>query len=111
MSGLLGAQLALANRANNIIQYWSPSLSGFVIKLGMTSNEGKTDGAAVPGTAAGADPKLYSGSFEWTGGPFYASYGYEKNKDSIGNGAATQGPDGTRPATPGKYTTGPGPGA
>src|SRR5258707_2130390 len=106
MSGLLGAQLALANRANNIIQYWSPSLSGFVIKLGMTSNEGKTDGAAVPGTAAGADPKLYSGSLEWTGGPFYASYGYEKHKDSIGNVVATQGTDETGHGVSAKYNKG-----
>src|SRR3954453_22024042 len=82
MSGVVARQTAFDNRANNILQYWSPSLSGFVIKLGMTSNEGKTDGTAVPGTAAGADPKLYSGALEWTGGPFYASYGYEKHKDS-----------------------------
>ena len=106
MSGVVARQLAFDNRANNIIQYWSPSLSGFVIKLGMTSNEGKTDGAAVPGTAAGADPKLYSGSLEWTGGPFYASYGYEKHKDSIGNVVATQGTDETGHGVSAKYTKG-----
>src|SRR3954471_11968043 len=107
MSGVVARQTAFDNRANNIVQYWSPSLSGFVIKLGMTSNEGKSDAAAVPGTAAGADPKLYSGALEWTGGPFYASYGYEKHKDSIGNVVATQGTDETGHGIAGKFTTGP----
>ena len=49
----------------------------------------------MPGTATGANPRLYSGSLEWTSGPFYASYGYEKHKDSIGNVIATQGTDET----------------
>src|SRR5258707_3028754 len=106
MSGLLGAQLALANRANNIIQYWSPSLSGFVIKLGMTSNEGKTDGAAVPGTAAGADPKLYSGALEGSGGPFYASDGYEEHKGSISNVCPAQGTREVRSGGSAQFATG-----
>jgi predicted porin len=103
MSGVVARQTAFDIRANNIVQYWSPSLSGFVVKLGMTSNEGKTD--STP-TAPGADPKLHSGSLEWTGGPFYASYGYEKHKDSIGS-AVTQGTDETGHGVSGKYTQGP----
>jgi len=107
MSGVVVRQLAFDNRANNIIQYWSPTFSGFVARLAMTSNEGKSDAAAVPGTAAGADPRLYSGSIEWTGGPFFASYAYEKHKDSIGNVTPTQGTDETGHGISGKYVGGP----
>ena len=106
MSGVVVRQLAFDNRANNIIQYWSPTFSGFLARLAMTSNEGKSDAAAVPGTAAGADPRLYSGSIEWTGGPFFASYAYEKHKDSIGNVVATQGTDETGKGVSAKYTLG-----
>ena len=106
MAGVVVRQTAFDNRANNIMQYWSPSLSGFVIKLAATSNEGKSDAAAVPGTAAGADPKLYSGTVEWTSGPFYASLAYEKHKDSIGNVVATQGTDETGKGISAKYTMG-----
>ena len=105
-SGVNVRQTAFDNRANNIMQYWSPSLAGFVIKLGATSNEGKSDAPAVPGTAAGADPKLYSGTVEWTSGPFYAAVAYEKHKDSIGNVVATQGTDETGKGISGKYTIG-----
>ena len=107
MAGTVVRQLAFDNRANNILQYWTPSFSGFQVRAAMTSNEGKSDAAAVPGTAAGANPKLYSGSLEWTGGPFYVGYGYEKHKDSIGNVVATQGTDETGHGIAGKFTTGP----
>src|SRR4051794_38448607 len=65
-SGTVVRQLAFDNRANNVIQYWSPSFAGLVGKLAVTSNEGKSDAAAVPGTAAGADPKMYGASLEWS---------------------------------------------
>jgi predicted porin len=105
-SGITMRQLAFDNRANNIIQYWSPTFSGFMARIATTSNEGKSDATAVPGTAAGANPRLYSGSLEWTGGPFYVSYGYEKHKDSIANVTATQGTDETGHGIAAKYTIG-----
>src|SRR4051812_22962674 len=105
-SGVNVRQTGFDNRANNIIQYWSPTMAGFVVRLAMTSNEGKSDAAAVPGTAAGANPRLYSGTVEWTQGPFYASYAYEKHKDSIGNVVATQGTDETGQGVSGKFTMG-----
>jgi len=105
-SGITMRQLAFDNRANNILQYWSPNFSGFMVRVATTSNEGKSDATAVPGTAAGANPRLYSGSLEWTSGPFYASYGYEKHKDSIANVTATQGTDETGHGIAGKYTMG-----
>src|SRR5256885_16444554 len=76
-------------------------------RLAVTSNEQKSDAAAAPGTAAGANPKLYGGSLEWTSGPFYVGYGYEKHKDSIGNVVPTQGIDETGHGIAGKFTTGP----
>ncbi len=105
-SGITMRQLAFDNRANNVLQYWTPTFSGFQARIAVTSNEGKSDAAAVPGTAAGADPRLYSGSLEWTSGPFYASYAYEKHKDSIGNVVAAQGTDETANGISGKYTLG-----
>ena len=105
-SGITMRQLAFDNRANNIFQYWTPTFAGFMARLAVTSNEGKSDATAVPGTAAGANPRLYSGSLEWTSGPFYASYAYEKHKDSIGNVVATQGTDETGNGISGKYTMG-----
>src|SRR3954462_5500258 len=47
-SGIVMRQLAFDNRANNIIQYWTPTMSGFMARLAMTSNEGKSDAPAVP---------------------------------------------------------------
>jgi predicted porin len=105
-AGVTMRQLAFDNRANNILQYWSPTFSGFMARLAVTSNEGKSDATAVSGTAAGANPRLYSGSLEWTSGPFYASYAHEKHKDSIGNVIATQGTDETGNGVSAKYTMG-----
>jgi len=105
-SGVNVRQAGFDNRANNIIQYWSPVMAGFQLRLGMTSNEGKSDAPAVAGTAAGANPRLYSGTVEWTQGPFYASIAYEKHKDSIGNVVATQGTDETGKGVSAKYTLG-----
>ena len=105
-SGTAMRQQAFNNRANNVMQYWTPSLSGFVARLAVTSNEGKSDDPAVAGTAAGANPRLYGGSLAWTSGPFYAAYAYEKHQDSIGNLVATQGTDETGNGISGKYTMG-----
>jgi predicted porin len=105
-AGITMRQLAFDNRANNIIQYWTPTFSGFQARLAATSNEGKSDAAAVPGTAAGANPRLYGASLEWTSGPFYVSYGYEKHKDSIGNVTPTQGTDEKGNGIAAKYTIG-----
>jgi predicted porin len=105
-SGITMRQLAFNNRASNIVQYWSPTFSGLMARLAVTSNEQKSDAAAAPGTAAGAKPRLYGGSLEWTSGPFYVSYGYEKHKDSISNVTPTQGVDETGNGIAAKYTVG-----
>jgi len=106
MAGITARQLAFDNRANNILQYWTPNFAGFIGRLAVTSNEGKSDAPAVSGTASGANPRLYGGSLEWASGPFFAAYGYEKHKDSIGNVVATQGTDETGHGISGKFKTG-----
>lgn len=111
-SGVAMRQLAYDVRANNILQYWTPTMSGFQGRLAVTSNEAKSDAPAVPGTAAGANPRLYSGSVEWTGGPFYVAYAYEKHKDQIpvstlsSTTVFSQGTDETGHGLAGKYTAG-----
>ncbi len=106
MSGTVARQGAFDIRANNVVQYWTPSLGGFVARLAVTSNEGKSDDPPVAGTAAGANPRLYGGSLAWSSGPFYLAYGYEKHKDSIGNLTPTQGTNETGNGISGKYTMG-----
>jgi predicted porin len=111
-SGITMRQLAFNVRANNVLQYWTPTFSGFMARLAVTSNEAKSDAAPVSGTAAGADPRLYGGSLEWTSGPFYASYAYEKHKDQIPTSTLSsttvymQGTDETGHGISGKYTVG-----
>ena len=106
MSGQVARQTGFDNRANNVLQYWTPSLGGWVARAAVTSNEARSDAPAVPETAAGANPRMYGGSLEWTRGPLYVSYGYEKHRDSIGNLSATQGTDETGHGIAGKYTVG-----
>src|SRR3954470_267657 len=112
-SGIAMRQLSFDVRANNIVQYWSPTISGFQARLAMTSNESKSDApTTVPPSAAGANPRLYGGSLEWTGGPFYVSYAYEKHKDQIPVSTASsttvfaQGTDETGNGIAAKYTMG-----
>ena len=111
-AGITMRQLSFDVRANNVLQYWSPTFSGFQARLAVTSNESKSDAAAVPGTAAGANPRLYSGSLEWSGGPFYVSYAYEKHKDQIpvstlsSTTVFSQGTDETGNGIAAKYTMG-----
>ena len=72
-------QGAFDTRPNNIIQYWSPVISGFALKASYVANEGKTP----PGTPSGVNPSQYGGSLTWTGGPVYVAYAYEKHKSFV----------------------------
>ena len=111
-AGVALRQLSFDVRANNVLQYWTPTVSGFMGRLAVTSNEAKSDAAAVPGTVAGANPRLYSGSLEWTSGPLYLSYAYEKHKDQIpvstlsSTTVFSQGTDETGNGIAAKYTAG-----
>ncbi len=52
------------------MQYWSPTMAGFAVRLQYTANEGKT------GTI---NPEVYGGSLTWSSGPIYVAYAYEKH--------------------------------
>lgn len=59
-------------RANNVVQYWSPSFAGFSFRVAATANEGKTSTLSPRDTGA---------SLTYSGGPGYAFVAYEQHKD------------------------------
>lgn len=59
-------------RAQNVIQYWSPSWGGVALRLAMTTDETRT---------ATAKPRMTGASVTYTGGPVYVGYAYEQHKD------------------------------
>ena len=59
-------------RLANVLQYWSPTMSGFQVKIAQTANEGKT---------ATLNPSVMSYSVTWKGGAFDAGYSYQESKD------------------------------
>jgi len=59
-------------RQQNVIQYWSPSMSGFAARASYVVNEGKT---------ATLNPQEMALSLTYNKGPLYAFYAYEELKD------------------------------
>jgi predicted porin len=59
-------------RANNVVQYWSPTFAGFAVRASYAANEGKT---------ASLNPSESSASLTWGNGPVYLFYAYEQIKD------------------------------
>lgn len=80
-------------RAQNVIQYWSPSWAGVALRLASTTNETRT---------ATADPRMTGASLTYTGGPVYIVGAYERHKD----GTSASGTSGLTPGTPGYRETG-----
>ena len=83
-------------RTNNVVQYWSPTMSGFAVRLAYGANEGKsnarvavpfnaTTGAAAVPAANATNPNDLGGSIQYSNGPVTLNYGYEKHKDQRGN--------------------------
>lgn len=60
-------------RAQNVIQYWSPTWGGVAARLAMTTDETRT---------ATAKPRMLGASITFTRGPVYAGYAYEQHKDA-----------------------------
>ena len=78
---ITGATLNQGNfsrRENNVVQYWSPNMSGFSLRAHYSANEGKT---------ATANPYLTGASVTYAAGALYLAYAWEKHKDQ--NGAST----------------------
>ena len=59
-------------REQNVMQYWSPNMGGFAVRLAMTANEGKT---------ATLNPRNSGASLTYGKGPVYLYYAYEEHKD------------------------------
>ena len=78
----IGNQLSIINtgdfnrRENNMIQYWTPNMSGFSARFMYGANEGKT---------ATANPNNVSFSLDYAAGPFRINYAREEHKDTRGN--------------------------
>lgn len=100
ITGVAIRQGGFSNRANNVVQYWTPKFGGVEAKVAMTSNEGKSD-------ATGVNPRAYGFSVEWSSGPAYAAFAHEKHKDSTGNVSPSLGVSEDGNGFAGKYTVGP----
>ena len=61
-----------SNRAQNVIQYWSPKWNGVDAKLAYSANEART---------ATASPYMTGASINYAGGNLYLTYAYEKHHD------------------------------
>ena len=79
---LAGYTAVMADRGNfsrreqNVVEYWSPELSGLQMRASYTANEAKT---------ATVNPKVVSVSANYERGPVSVSYAYEKHKDIFKN--------------------------
>jgi predicted porin len=70
-----------SNREQNVVQYWSPSLAGFDVKLAYSANENRT---------ATTNPHKVGGSIQYGRGEYYIAYAYEKHYDTL-DGTVTRG--------------------
>ena len=59
-------------RDQNVVQYWTPSFGGFVVKLAATTNENKS---------ATLNPHDEGALLAYNHGPLYAFFAYEGHKD------------------------------
>ena len=72
-SGARNVQAQFDRRDQNIVQYWSPTWSGFALRASYSANEGKT---------ATVNPRSNGASLTWTGGPIYVGYAYHELMDA-----------------------------
>lgn len=72
-SGTEKIQASFNRRDPNVIQYWSPNLSGFEARLSYSANESKT---------AFVDPRRLGASLTYARGPLYAGAAYDELRDN-----------------------------
>ncbi|MEW6562337.1 MAG: porin [Pseudomonadota bacterium] len=72
-------------RYNSSIQYWSPDLNGFQVKLDYSTAN------TIANTSANQKPNLFSLSAAYDANGIYAAYAYEQHKDLRWNGTALAG--------------------
>ncbi len=79
---IAGLNSAMSDRGNfdrreqNVLQYWSPTISGFAGRVSYSANEGKT---------ATVNPVVTSFNATYTQGPIYLATSWEKHKDIFKN--------------------------
>lgn len=79
IGGMLGVMNDGGNfdiRAQNVIEYWSPTWAGVAVRLAATSNETRT---------ATANPRYTGANLTYTSGPLYLFGAYERHSDSSGS--------------------------
>ena len=64
-------------RTRNVVQYWTPTLSGFNARLAY----GAADSDKPTGADQGLTPTLWSVAASYESGPFYAAVAYERHAD------------------------------
>jgi hypothetical protein len=74
---------AFYRREANSIQYWSPTVAGFMARLDFTVNEGRNTGSAMT-MAPPTNPYLFSGCLGWDGAGLRLRYAYELHHDYFG---------------------------
>lgn len=76
-SGARGVQAEFDRRDQNVVQYWSPNIAGFALRVSYSANEART---------ATANPRSNGASLTWTGGPIYAGLAYHELYDTAYGG-------------------------
>ena len=77
--GLADLDLGFNRRQENIIQYWSPNVNGFVFRYAQTA--GIRDETAAPVGEGEIDPVIRSASLAYENGPFWAAATYQEHED------------------------------
>jgi predicted porin len=80
-----GTAAAFERRAPNSLQYWSPNLAGFTLRLAYSLDEGRTQAnpMGTPPTVA-TDPSLFGAGLNYENFGFRIRYAFEYHKDFFG---------------------------
>ena len=78
-SGVRNVQAQFDRRDLNVVQYWSPTMAGFALRLSYSANEGR---CSAPTASGCVNPGSNGASLTWTGGPVYVGYAYHELKDT-----------------------------
>jgi predicted porin len=76
-------------RQGNSVQYWSPQLFGFSVRLAYSADEARVTAlpptlSATSATSTNINPTIYSASVAYEYGPFRVAYSFEQHRDYFG---------------------------
>ena len=89
------ANASFERRQGNSVQYWSPTWSGFSMRLAYSANETKTSSSPA---VTQVNPYILSGSVEYQAGILYLGYAHEDHRDYFGLDAIVPGAQATQVA-------------